>query len=116
MHNRDLGTWGESQAVEFLRKKDYEIIERNFYSYQGEIDIIAKDKNELVFCEVKTRRNINYGMPAESVNYYKKKHIYETAKYYLYKNNFNNICVRFDIIEVYLINHNIKINHLKNVM
>ena len=116
MHNRELGNWGEEQASEFLRKEGYEIIERNFFSYQGEIDIIAKDKNELVFCEVKTRRNVNFGMPADSVNFYKKKHIYATAKYYLYKNNLNKVFVRFDIIEVYLINHKIKINHLKNVM
>ncbi len=116
MHNKDLGNWGEGQAVEFLRKKGYEIIERNFYSYQGEIDIIAKDKNELVFCEVKTRRNINFGMPVEAVNYYKKKHIYATTKYYLYKKNINNACIRFDIIEVLLIDHKTKINHLKNVM
>lgn len=116
MHNRDLGNWGEGQAAKFLRKKGYEIITRNFYSYQGEIDIIAKDKNEIVFCEVKTRRNISFGMPADSVNYYKKKHIQATAKYYLYKNNINNTSVRFDIIEVYLINHKIKINHLKNIM
>ena len=42
MHNRDLGNWGEEQASEYLRKEGYEIIERNFYSYQGEIDIIAE--------------------------------------------------------------------------
>lgn len=116
MHNRDLGNWGENQAEEYLRKNEYEIIERNFYSYHGEIDIIAKDKNELIFCEVKTRRNIQYGMPIDAVNKFKQKRIYLTAKYYLYKNNINNISVRFDIIEVYLINHVIRINHIKNAM
>lgn len=116
MHNRDLGNWGEEQATEYLKKNEYKIVARNFYSYQGEIDIIAKDKNELVFCEVKTRRNIQYGMPIDAVNKFKQNHIYKTAKYYLYKNNINNVCIRFDIIEVYLIKHKVKINHIKNVM
>lgn len=116
MHNRDLGNWGENKAEEYLRKHEYEIIAKNFYSYYGEIDIIAKDKNELIFCEVKTRRNIQYGMPIDAVNKYKQKHIYLTAKYYLYKNHIKNTFIRFDIIEVYLINHITKINHIKNVM
>ncbi len=116
MHNRDLGNWGEQQAVNFLIKNGYEIICRNFYSFQGEIDIIAKFKKTIIFCEVKTRRNISYGMPIEAVNYYKKKHLYFTAEYYLYKNNLYNIPVRFDIIEVLLINHKIKINHVKDVL
>lgn len=116
MHNRDLGNWGEEQAVEFLRKKGYEILCRNFYSYQGEIDIIAKCDRELIFFEVKTRRNISYGMPIEAVNYYKRKHLCATAEYYLYKNRIENIPIRFDIIEVFLINHKITINHVKNVI
>lgn len=114
MHNRDLGNWGEEQAVKFLEEKGYQIICRNFNSYKGEIDIVAKDGRELVFCEVKTRRNISYGMPIEAVNYYKKKHLYATGEYYLYKYKIKNTPVRFDIIEVLLINHKTTINHVKN--
>lgn len=117
MHNRDLGNWGEDQAEEFLVSKGYEIVERNFYSYQGEIDIIARDleTEELVFCEVKTRRNMDFGNPMDSVNKYKQKHLFFTGKYYLFSNNINNALVRFDIIEVYLVNHKVRLNHLKNV-
>ena len=115
MHNKDLGNWGEEQAVEFLKDNGYEIVCRNFYSYQGEIDIVAKTDNELVFCEVKTRRNIEYGMPIEAVNKYKEKHLKFTAEYFIYKNRIENIPIRFDIIEVYLINHKVNIKHVKNV-
>ena len=116
MHNKDLGNWGEDQATEFLMKNGYEILERNFYSYRGEIDIVAKYENELVFCEVKTRRNISYGMPIESVNKRKKKCLMYTGEYYIYKNKIKNVTIRFDIIEVLLINHKISINHVRNVI
>lgn len=116
MHNIDFGNWGEKRAAEYLIKKGYKILSTNFNSYRGEIDIIAKDAKNLVFCEVKTRRNIEYGLPIEAVNYYKKKHLYAAAEYYLYKNGIRNVPVRFDVIEVLLINHKIKINHVKNIM
>ena len=116
MHNRDLGNWGEDQAAEYLKKNGYEIICRNFYAYQGEIDIVARKDETVVFCEVKTRRNTIYGMPIEAVNYYKRKHLYYTAEYYLYKNKIRNIPARFDVIEVLLVNHKITINHIKNIM
>ena len=61
-------------------------------------------KKELIFIEVKTRNNINYGFACEAVNKYKKRHIYNCAKYYLFLNNFNNINIRFDIIEIYFTN------------
>jgi putative endonuclease len=114
--NKDLGFFGEEQASNYLKDNGYKILVRNFYSYQGEIDIVAKDKDEYVFCEVKTRTNFKYGRPIEAVNYYKKKHILSATNYYLYKNNMNNIFVRFDIIEVVVRDNNFKINHIKNIM
>lgn len=112
----ETGIIGENMAERYLRNLGYEIIQRNFYCRQGEIDIIAKDKNELVFIEVKTRTNITYGKPAEAVNNIKQKHIYDATKYYLYKNYINDIYVRFDVIEVYLSNRKAKINHIKQVL
>ena len=61
MIKKKLGNLGEQIATEYLEKKNCKIIERNFYCKQGEIDIIAKDKNEIVFVEVKTRMGINFG-------------------------------------------------------
>ena len=82
---------------------------------QGEIDLIAKDKDEYVFIEVKTRSNCCFGRPSEAVNDFKKKHILKSTKYYLVLHNLEEEFIRFDVIEVYLINHKYKINHLKQV-
>lgn len=112
--NKLVGGVGESIVCKYLIKYGYEILYRNFVCNQGEIDIIFKDKDEYVFAEVKTRNTREYGFPAEAVNYFKKKHIWNSAKYFLYKNNLLNECIRFDVIEVYISKENIKINHIKN--
>jgi putative endonuclease len=112
--NKTVGNLGENLACRYLEKYGYEILCRNFSCNYGEVDIIFKDKNEFVFCEVKTRSNEEYGFPAEAVNYYKQRHIWNTAKYYLYKNNILNECVRFDIIEIYINLPKPLVNHIKN--
>ena len=100
-----------------MEKHNYEIIEINFYCKQGEIDIIAKEKIKqgLVFVEVKTRTTLRYGEPKEAVNFMKKKHMFRTAKYYLYKNYKINTNIRFDVVEILISNNKIKINHIKNI-
>ena len=109
---QELGKLGEQIAVEYLSKNKYQILERNFYCRQGEIDIVAKDKDEIVFVEVKTRSNYNFGRPSEAVDYNKQKHIYRVAKYYLYKRNLLNLFVRFDVIEVLIENGKFNVNHI----
>ena len=115
LNNVELGKYGEDKAKEYLESQDYKIIARNFFCKQGEIDLIAKDKNELVFFEVKTRNSLYYGRPVDAVNNIKKKHIFNAAKYYLYKNNLMYSFVRFDVIEVYIKKNKIFINHIKNM-
>lgn len=114
--NKVIGNFGEDIAAEFLRKNNYIILERNFICYYGEIDIIAMKEEEYIFCEVKTRRNFNYGMPIDAVNFYKKRHIWNCARYYLYKNGKLNNKIRFDIIEIYLKKKSVYLNHMKNVI
>lgn len=113
-YNKLIGKIGESLACEFLKEKGYVILERNFKCIQGEIDIIAKDisKGDLVFIEVKTRRNFQYGYPAEAVNDYKQRHIYKSVKYYIYKNKVKNIPVRLDVMEIVIKDKKIFINHI----
>ena len=82
---------------------------------QGEIDLIAKDKDEYGFIEVKTRSNLCYGKPREAVDNYKKNHIYKSTKYYLHINKMDTVLVRFDVIEVYLAEKKFKLKHLKGV-
>lgn len=114
--NKMKGNLGEDVVNQYLEVCHYDVLCRNFSCYFGEIDIIFKDKDELVFAEVKTRTSVNYGFPAESVTEFKKKHIVNSAKYFLYKTGAQDLNVRFDVIEVYLINNRKPyINHIKNV-
>jgi len=113
---QEIGKKGEEHATKYLIEKNYKIIQRNFECKQGEIDIIAKDKNEYVFIEVKTRQNLNYGMPSESVTIQKQKHIKNATKYYIYLNKLENQYIRFDVIEIFIKNNKYYLNHLKNVM
>ena len=113
-----IGKAGEHIASKFLKERGYILLERNFRCRQGEIDIISKDTSneDLVFIEVKTRTNFLYGNPVEAVNNYKKKHLYNTAKYYVYKNVIENISIRFDIIEIFIKSNKVFINHIKQAI
>lgn len=114
----ETGRKGEDVAVKYLKKQGYIIMQRNFRCKIGEIDIIAFDKNkkELVFFEVKTRKNTSYGTPAEAITVNKKKHIYKVAQYYLYSKKIEDELIRIDVIEVYLKGDLYKINHLKQAL
>lgn len=117
MYQRHItGKIGEDIACQYLSKNNYKIIERNFNCRQGEIDIIAKDKNEIVFIEVKTRRNNSYGSPIDAITYYKQKHIIKSVQYYLYKEKLENSFVRIDVIEVYSKEEKYYVNHIKNAI
>lgn len=111
-----IGRSGEDIAVKYLLENNYKIIERNFTCRQGEIDIIVKDKNEMVFIEVKTRTNKNYGEPIDAVTYYKQKHILKSVQYYLYKRKLEDVFIRIDVIEVIKKEEKYYINHIKNAI
>lgn len=111
----ELGKQGEEQATSYLKQKGYKIIQTNFECKQGEIDIIAKDKEEYVFIEVKTRQNYHYGQAAEAVTKWKQKHIWNATKYYIYIHKLENAYIRFDVIEIYKKNNQFTINHIKQI-
>ena len=81
-HKQNLGKYGESLAASFLGKKGYHIIEQNFKARYGEIDIIAKKGETLVFIEVKTRIGKRFGTPQESITPKKIRELIKTAEYY----------------------------------
>ena len=112
MNNVEKGILGEKIATEYLKSKGAYILENNYKIKSGEIDIIAEINDELVFIEVKSRTNIKFGYPAEAVDCRKIRKIVNTAKYYILKNNLNNVPIRFDVIEIYLKDK--KINHIVN--
>lgn len=95
-----LGEMGEGLAVTFLKKKGYKLITQNFKTRIGEIDIIARDGDTLVFVEVKTRESIAYGKPFEAVDYFKKRKIANVALLYLKKLKEIPPC-RFDVVSIF---------------
>ena len=100
---RKTGNVGEDAAANFLKKKKYKILERNYVALGNEIDIIAEDREHLVFCEVKTRtqghNNSWEPRPASSVTPSKQRKLITTAKYYIGALN-SGRRIRFDVIEV----------------
>lgn len=112
MNNIEKGKLGEEIALKYIISKGGKVIEQNYRTKMGEVDIIAKLNGELVFVEVKSRSNINYGYPSESVNYKKKRKITNVAKYYILENSLENLSIRFDVIEIYF--NEKKINHIVN--
>lgn len=98
----DKGNRGEALAAKQMEKMGYEILERNFHALKGEIDIIAKKDNYIVFTEVKYRKNEAMGSPAEAVNQWKQQHIIRAAKAYMAQNCLEEMGYdfRFDVAEV----------------
>ena len=99
-HKKLLGQVGEKQVVKYLKKNKFKILEKNYVSPVGEIDIIAKDGDYICFIEVKTRINENYGTPSEAVTIDKQRHIALTATSYLKKKSLLDAYCRFDVAEV----------------
>lgn len=115
MDKRVLGKLGEKAAQEYIKSYGYKIIDVNFKNRYGEIDIIAKDKEFIVFIEVKSRTSIKYGLPCEAVNYTKQNKIKNTALYFIQNNKIRFSKMRFDVIEVYFNNDIVKdIRLIKN--
>ncbi len=108
--NKVVGEKGEILAEKFLRKQKYKILERNYQNKIGEIDIIAKDKDTLVFVEVKTRASCKFGRPCEAVTPYKQNKIRGVASYYLMIKGLSDSDCRFDVVEIL----DEEINHIKN--
>jgi putative endonuclease len=112
---KTAGARGEDLASGLLEQKGYHIIKRNFRFGRGEIDIIAKKDGLLIFFEVKTRNNKEFGEPEYAVTKSKQKQIIRIARAYLYENNITDIQCRFDVIAISFENFSgPKINHLEN--
>jgi len=114
---KEKGKWGEQIAVNYLTKKGYIIVTTGFRSRFGEIDIISRSKEYLVFTEVKTRKNNNFAHAREYVSKEKQRKLISTANYWLLKRP-TKLQPRFDVIEIYAKNGintiSPEIIHIKN--
>lgn len=97
-NRKAYGALGEGFAEKLLRKRGYKILRRNFRSKVGEIDIVAKDKDELVFVEVKTRWSRKYGKPEEAVTPYKIARIKRAGEYFLQQNKIDSKKLRIEVV------------------
>lgn len=97
----EIGRDGEDAAEIFLLQKGYKIIERNYRSHQGEVDIIAREGEFLVFVEVKNYSFRSFGTPAGAIRKNKKQSIIHAAQTYLYKKKIDNTYCRFDVVTIY---------------
>ena len=95
-----LGNWGEKNALDYLIKKGYKLIERGFRTRFGEVDLIVCDDRFVVFVEVKLRKNANFALARESVGKGKQSKIIKTAGMWLAYNE-TALQPRFDVVEIY---------------
>jgi putative endonuclease len=119
---RKTGILGEDLAEKYLQEKGYVIVQKNFRTRFGEIDIIAisPDKKFLCFVEVKTRKQILFGEPIEAVDEKKARKIFSVAEEFLSSHHriqdleVKNLDIRFDVISVEITHDDIKIEHIEN--
>ena len=97
-HN-ELGRWGEDLAIDYLVQKGYAIVERDWKSGRRDIDIIAKDGNVIVFVEVKTRRNQDFGAPEEAIDFRKLQNLQLAINHYVKARDIRQ-AIRFDVISI----------------
>lgn len=115
MTSKALGDFYESKALEYLKKNGLKLLDRNFYSRFGEIDLLMLESKTLCFIEVKARKNNSFGKPEEFVNLSKQKKLIATAQYFLQTHTKyqKNDC-RFDVIAITPKGDALDVNWIKN--
>jgi putative endonuclease len=115
----NIGKWGERRAVKYLEANGFTVLESNFRCRLGEIDIVAREGDALVFTEVKTRADLLFGLPCEAVNERKRKQITRVAEVYLslhprFARGAETASMRFDVIEILRLGGRAWIRHIRD--
>jgi len=111
---RQLGDAGEDLAVAALKKQGYKILERNYVTPLGEIDLIARQGKTYVFIEVKTRRGEGFGAPQEAVHPAKQQKLRRLADYYLKDKRLGEVAIRFDVVGIIITENEQRIEIIKD--
>ena len=114
MNRRRKGAWWEGEAARHLKEAGYEIVERNYRTRAGEIDLIARKDNLLIFVEVKMRSSEAFGRPEEAIDSKKQKKIIEIAQVYLAEHPCPGCDIRFDVIAISGEGPHRRIEHIEN--
>ena len=113
--NQSVGKYGEDRAADFLLRLGYEIIERNWRGSAGEIDIVARYRDCIVFAEVKTRTRTGFGHPFEAITAKKVQTMRRLVAQWCESQNLSAAQVRLDALSVLITNGQVNIEHLKQV-
>jgi putative endonuclease len=114
-HNKqELGKEGERVAEQFLKRKGYKLVERNFRCTEGELDLIVLDRRVVVFVEVKTRTGRGFGSPLEAVEYRKQQKMIRAAQYFLSAKGLHQRDARFDVVGVSWPGREPMVEHIEN--
>lgn len=109
-----FGKRGEELAEQFLKRKGYKIVERNYRCANGEVDLIALDRKVIVFVEVKTRAAHGYGSPLEAVVFYKQRKMIQAAQFFLHAKKLHQRDARFDVIGISWPGAEPQVEHIQN--
>jgi putative endonuclease len=112
--NQSSGAWGEDLALRYLLRRGYRLLERNYRQRRGEIDLIVRDKDVLVFVEVKLRRSKGFGDPLEAVTARKQATIRSLAEQYLAENQPDFETLRFDVIGILATRSGTHVDHIED--
>ena len=110
----NVGMQGQQEAEAFLLASGYSILEKNYRIRTGEVDLIARHGNYVIFIEVKFRKGFKFGYPRESVGRVKQSRIIRTALHYISTHNLSSHDFRFDVIEVLSDGGQVQVNHIEN--
>jgi putative endonuclease len=114
--SRRFGDQGEEMARKFLLRKGYKILGQNYQTRYGELDLVTKCKDRVVFVEVKTRRSYAYGLPEEAINVRKARHLSLMARWYMMKEKRKEEIFQIDLIAVDFYKMPPEIRHLESIV
>lgn len=100
LSNKALGAHGETLTARWYEARGYRVLDRNWHCREGEIDLIVALANTVVFCEVKTRRSADYGLPAEAVDWRKQRRVRTAATAWMQATGRRPATIRFDVASV----------------
>ncbi|MEI4272743.1 YraN family protein [Klenkia sp. LSe6-5] len=109
----ELGARGEQIAVDHLTAAGFVVLDRNWRSGRGELDVVARDGDALVFCEVKTRSGTGFGDPAEAVTPAKQARLKQLAGAWLDQHDERSARLRFDVVGVLVLGGRVDVQHLR---
>jgi putative endonuclease len=114
LKDKPPGAWGEDLALRYLIQNGYTPVERNYRTRRGEIDLIVRKDETLVFVEVKLRRSIGFGDPLEAVTPRKQETLRAAAEHYLYAREPHFDTLRFDVIGILADRPEVRIHHVED--